>query len=377
MTPAQLSRIVLRTVRRAVEADELRVAVPERVVVQSPPRPGCGDYATNVALRLAGGARGDGLAPRAVAEVLRRRLVREPGIRGVDIAGPGFLNITLSGDSHARLVELIREQGADYGRNQGLDGHRLRITHDGRARATVVGEAVCRLALASGARVDDPAEDGGGDIVMCDAVMGDVGVDSSAVGESAAGAFAMSGSPDDPHPLRVHRVHVRDVESPLHQLLPLLGEDALRWALLRPAPHDLPDLDPARLLAQRESNPLFRVRYAHSRTRALLRNGRDLGVEPLAGDYEHPAETGLAQALADFPRIVEAAARDREPDRVARYLEAVADACFRCHDACPALPCGEQKPLAVHRSRLALADAAGTVLANGLHLLGISAPAHL
>lgn len=55
VTPAELSRTVLATVRRAVEADELSLTgpVPERVVVRRPPRPGCGDYATNVALQLA------------------------------------------------------------------------------------------------------------------------------------------------------------------------------------------------------------------------------------------------------------------------------------------------------------------------------------
>ena len=60
-----------------------------------------------------------------------------------------------------------------------------------------------------------------------------------------------------------------------------------------------------------------------------------------------------------------------------RHLEGTADAFFRWHDACPPLPVGEQKPLAVHRARLALAEATGTVLANGLRLLGISAPEHL
>ncbi|OMI40249.1 arginyl-tRNA synthetase [Streptomyces sparsogenes DSM 40356] len=171
---------------------------------------------------------------------------------------------------------------------------------------------------------------------------------------------------------------VRPVNVSAPELLARLGLDAARWALLRPAAHDLPDLDPDRLLAQRESNPLFRVRYAHARVRALVRNGRQLGVHSSTdGPYRHPAEVALIATIADYPRLIESAARHRAPDRLARHLEAVADGFFRFHDACPPLPCGEEKPMAAHRSRLALAEAAGVVLAGGLHLLGISAPEHL
>uniref|UniRef100_UPI002FDC22B0 DALR anticodon-binding domain-containing protein n=1 Tax=Streptomyces sp. IBSBF 2435 TaxID=2903531 RepID=UPI002FDC22B0 len=159
----------------------------------------------------------------------------------------------------------------------------------------------------------------------------------------------------------------------------LLGRDATRWALLRPPGEDTPRLGPA-LLEQREANPFFRVRYAHARTRALLRNAHDLGVrvEAAARDpYRHPAETELLGLIADFPRVVETAARRRAPDRLARHLERLADAYFRFQDECPALPKGDEKPSAVHAARVRLADATGIVLADGLHLLGISAPDHL
>lgn len=112
-----------------------------------------------------------------------------------------------------------------------------------------------------------------------------------------------------------------------------------------------------------------------------MRNASQLGITPEAGAYDHPAEIGLLALLADHPRTIEAAARHRAPDQLARHLVAVADAFFRFHDRfhddCPALPSGPLKPSAVHRSRLALADATGAVLAGGLRLLGISAPEHL
>ncbi|MFD8076079.1 ArgS-related anticodon-binding protein NrtL [Streptomyces sp. NPDC059718] len=325
MTPAELSRTVLATVRRAVEADELSLAgpLPERVVVRRPPRPGCGDYATNVALQLAPLT---GVAPLAVADVIGRRLAAAPGIARVDVAAPGFLNITLQGESHEALVDLVRERGHRYG--VGEYAAAALPAPAGEARADAYAAALRRLHAATG--IEPPAR--------------------------------------RPHPVR---------ETP-DELRRSLGADATAWALLRPPAEDAPRTDPAEHLAQREDNPLFRVRYAHARSRALLRNAHDLGLEPGAeSGRRDPAETELLGLIADFPRTVEAAARHGAPDRVARLLERTADAFLRFHDECPALPKGEEKPSAVHGARLALADAAGTVLANGLTLLGISAPRHL
>lgn len=344
MTPAELSRTVLATVRRAVLADELRVdEVPERIAVQRASRPGCGDYATNVALQLAGPA---GRSASDVAVILARRLEKEPGIAQVDIAAPGFLNITLHALAHADVVRDIREQRGAYGHGDGLADERVTATAPGgpggvdAVRAPVVAEAVNLLLRAAGA------------------------------------------GPGAPEAVRV--------EEPEPGALRGLDQDATRWALLRPPAEDRPR-PAADLLRQHESNPLFRVRYAHARTRALLRNAHDLGVhlnappDPAAPpgardrdrDPHHPAETELLGLLADFPRVVETAARRRAPDRVARHLERVADAFLRFHDECPALPRGDEKPSAVHAARVRLADAAGVVLADGLLLLGISAPDHL
>ncbi|MDI5968267.1 DALR anticodon-binding domain-containing protein, partial [Streptomyces sp. SL13] len=165
-----------------------------------------------------------------------------------------------------------------------------------------------------------------------------------------------------------------------HPAYATLGADAANWALVRPPAGDPPDLAPATHLPQRTANPLFRIRYAHARTRALTRNAADLGFAP--GEFtpaaaDEPAQAALLGAIGDYPRVVESAARHRAPDRVARALEGVADAFLDYHDSVALLPSGDGKPSAAHRSRLALADAAGTVLAGGLSLLGISAPAHL
>ncbi|TXS21088.1 arginine--tRNA ligase, partial [Streptomyces sp. ms191] len=87
---------------------------------------------------------------------------------------------------------------------------------------------------------------------------------------------------------------------------------------------------------------------------------------------EPPAARRLVGVLGDQPVVLAAAARHRAPDRVVRQLEAVADALLDFQHT--VLPRGDEKPSAAHRSRLALAEAAGTVLAGGLSLLGITAP---
>ncbi|MFD7668709.1 ArgS-related anticodon-binding protein NrtL [Streptomyces sp. NPDC059788] len=155
-----------------------------------------------------------------------------------------------------------------------------------------------------------------------------------------------------------------------------LGSDEARWVLLRPAPQDAVRV-PERPV-QREGNGRFRVQYAYARTCAMTRNARELGFAAEPGDVGGSrVAREVWAAIAEYPGVVEAAARHRAPDRVARHLEVTADAWLRCHDVCPPLPVGEEKPSAVHRARLALAEAAGTVLANGLHLLGISTPDRL
>ncbi|MFH9223655.1 ArgS-related anticodon-binding protein NrtL [Streptomyces lydicus] len=373
MTPAELSRTVLRSVRGAVEERELSVPVPARIVVQPPPRPGCGDYASNVALQLAKPA---GRPAREVAEILRKRLAGTAGIDRVEIAGPGFLNFTLGDGALVALVRDVLAQGLAYGdRSAG-----------NRPVADLVSADPAPVGRVSTNRVSTgPAPVGRGSTGRASAGRFGPGARAAVVGEvlERIGAAAGRTGRADGGPALV------PVPEDLATLTARLGTDEARWILLRPAAHD-PVRVPERPV-QRESNPRFRVQYAHARTRALVRNAADLGFLSEPGGVGAPAADGsgaefrpapasahaLHTLLAGHPSVVEAAARLRAPDRLVRHLEATADAFFRWHDDCPPLPVGEQKPLAVHRARLALAEATGTVLANGLRLLGISAPEHL
>ena len=373
MTPVELSRTVLRAVRRAVDDGELDVVVPTGAKVTAPGPGGCGDYATNLALQLAGPA---GQPPLRVAEILRRRLAHSDGISDVVVTGPGFLNISLRGNQ-ADLVREILQLGQRYGHVDRPTGQLVQLHAPHEVRAVVVMDALARVLRSQGALVRTscvrrPAP-GWVDVL---------GVEVDAYGTS-----------DAPAPLDVN---VRPV--PADSDPTFLGRDAARWALLHPAPHDRPRIT-ADHLVQRESNPLFRVRYAHARTRALRRNASDLGFHAEPGNTAtpghplteprntHPARAAVEQTqdaadlkalhavLADHPRVLARAAAQHAPDRLARHLVSVADAALPF--LVTVLPRGAEKPSAAHRARLALAEAVGAVLAGGLTLLGIDAPEHL
>ena len=160
MTPEQLQAVVRTAVAAAVERGALAVPVPEDVVVERPKNPEHGDYATNVALRLAKPA---GRPPREVAEVLAEELRAQPGIAAVDVAGPGFLNITLAQGALGRIAVEAVTAGPAYGHTDALAGQKLNLefvsanptgpVHIGGTRWAAVGDALGRLLEASGATV--------------------------------------------------------------------------------------------------------------------------------------------------------------------------------------------------------------------------------
>jgi len=89
---------------------------------------------------------------------------------------------------------------------------------------------------------------------------------------------------------------------------------------------------------------------------------------------DHEREGALLGALGEFPRVVATAAELREPHRVARYLEELAGTYHRFYDACRVLPRGDEETTDLHLARLWLVEATRVVLANGLRLLGVTAP---
>ncbi len=162
----------------------------------------------------------------------------------------------------------------------------------------------------------------------------------------------------------------------IDDLVGAIGVDAARYALARYSTDSTIDLDLDLWARKSDDNPVFTVQYAHAREASLLRNAADLGVvaESHPDLLSHEKEGELLRALAEFPRVVKAAAELREPHRVARYLENLARTYHRFYDTCRVLPRGDEETTELHRARLLLVEATRIVLANGLALLGVSAP---
>jgi arginyl-tRNA synthetase len=163
----------------------------------------------------------------------------------------------------------------------------------------------------------------------------------------------------------------------LQEFVDMAGVDAVRYSLAR-YPSDSPlTLDIDVITRKANDNPVFYVQYAHARIASLLRNATELGIahgELDATLLTHEREVDLLGTLAEFPRVVASAAELREPHRIARYLEELAGVYHRFYDVCRVLPQGDDAVTDLTRARLWLCDATRTVLANGLGLLGVSAP---
>ncbi|MCW2696131.1 MAG: argS [Modestobacter sp.] len=550
VTPEQLRDVVRSAVAAAVERDTLAVDVPDDVVIERPKNPAHGDYATNVALRLAKAA---GRPPREVAELLAGQLRAHPGVATVDVAGPGFLNVTFaSGVLGAIAVEAVTA-GEAYGRTDVLAGQRLNLefvsanptgpVHIGGTRWAAVGDALGRLLTASGAQVtreyyfndagaqidrfagsllaaahgrpvppDGYAGDYIGEIagqvvaaepgvldlpeaeqqerfrvlgvdlmfaeikrtladfgVVFDVyfsertlhetgalekaiarlreqghvyeadgavwlrtttigddkdrvlVKGDgettyfaadcayyldkrergfdrvvimLGADHHGyIGRYKALVAALGDDPDvnleiligqlvnlvrDGEPLRMSKRAGTVVL--LEDLVGAVGADAARYALARASVDQQIDLDLDLWSRQTNDNPVFYVQYAHARISSLLRGAADLGLAlGQAADVDtaqlaHQREVDLLRAIAEFPRVLTAAAELRAPHRVARYLEELAGTYHRFYDSCRVLPRGDEEATPVTTARLWLCAATATVLRNGLAVLGVHAP---
>jgi arginyl-tRNA synthetase len=547
VTPADLISAIRAAVARSVDAGDFAAEAPGDIVVERPKNRDHGDYASNVALRLAKQA---GKPPRVVAESIAKRLLEADGIAAVDVAGPGFLNITLHSGSLGALAQAIVGAGAEYGRGASLAGHNINLEfvsanptgpiHMGGTRWAAVGDSLARVLQASGATVtreyyfndhgaqidrfarsllaaalNEPApEDGyaggyitdiaarivaahpeattlprdkaqelfrseGVDLMFAEikASLHEFGVDfdvyfhenslheSGAVdhaiarlreqgrifekdgaiwlrttdfgddkdrviiksdGNAAyiAGDLAyylnkrergfnqvvimlgadhhgyigrlmamcacfgdtpgvnlqvligqMVNLVKDGQPVRMSKRAGTVVT--LEDLVDAVGVDAARYALARSSADSSIDIDLDLLASAKNENPVFYVQYAHARTANVVKNAADIGITLGAFRPElltHETESALLTSLGEFPRVVAQAAELREPHRVARYLEELAGVFHRWYDACRVTPKGDEEITDTNRTRLWLNVATKTVLANGLSLLGVSAP---
>ena len=156
----QLAAQILAAINAAFSRGELEGSAPETIQLERPKNRDHGDYATSIALQLAKAA---GKNPRDVAAILQSAIGSIDGVSKVDIAGPGFINITLDRASQAELVRTIRTAGASYGHGTSLNGVSINLEfisanptgplHLGHTRWAAVGDSLGRVLSAAGARV--------------------------------------------------------------------------------------------------------------------------------------------------------------------------------------------------------------------------------
>ncbi|QBS43227.1 arginine--tRNA ligase [Nocardia sp. CS682] len=165
----------------------------------------------------------------------------------------------------------------------------------------------------------------------------------------------------------------------LEDLVEAIGVDAGRYSLVRSSVNSSIDIDLDLWTSQSSENPVYYVQYAHARTASIARNAAEFEYDKVTPDLAlltSDEEGELIRTLGEYPRVVTSAASLREPHRVARYLEELAGTYhrFQTNKNLRVLPLGDEPVSPTNAARLVLVNATRQVLANGLALLGVSAP---
>lgn len=284
--------------------------------------------------------------------------------------------------SPALLDDLVRSAASEVLAARGLDPAALPADAGvGRPRDRAQGEYATTLALRAGGPTGVPSRvlaAGLADALarrpeVADAEVageGFVNLRLTPAGRAALVADATTATTPEADAERIRSAARKRTAHLPDELVASAGEDTARWAALRSS-SEWVLFTPVRVRPDLE-NPAYRVRYAHARLVALARNAADLGVSvgPDPGVLTRPDEVELVGCLAGYP----AAVRSGETPRLAGHLEELADAALDLHDSAAVLPRGDEEVTDLHRARLAAVVAARRVLAEGLGLLGVSAP---
>jgi arginyl-tRNA synthetase len=173
----------------------------------------------------------------------------------------------------------------------------------------------------------------------------------------------------------------------LREVIDEVGRDPVRFMLLFRKNDASLDFDLAKVVEQSKDNPVFYVQYAHARCASVFRQARealpDIELTPAAlgqadlSVLDDEGEADILRRLAQFPRLVEAAAASHEPHRVAFYLYDLASAFHSFWNKgkdSPQLRFVNQTHPLLTQARLALVHAVRSVVAAGLAILGVTAP---
>ncbi|RVT85152.1 arginine--tRNA ligase [Rhodobacteraceae bacterium CCMM004] len=161
----------------------------------------------------------------------------------------------------------------------------------------------------------------------------------------------------------------------LRDVVDEVGPDVTRFHMLT-RKNDAPlDFDFDKVTEQSKDNPVFYVQYAHARCRSVLRRAEAAGIAAAAPDLVDPAELDVARRLAEWPRLVDIAARNHEPHRVAFYLYDLASALHTLWNKgndVPALRFWQEGDPEATAAKIPLAQAVSVVISAGLGILGVA-----
>ncbi|MDZ5448791.1 DALR anticodon-binding domain-containing protein [Labrys sedimenti] len=330
---------------------------------------GRGDFTSNAALVL---SRPAGMPSWILAGLLAETLESIDGIAGVEIAGPGFLNLTLAPAIWARMLAGVLRAGSRYGARTREGAGYSTIDFGATdpqssrplspARCEAVGTALANMLDHLGSRADRHFRTG--------AVQADVIV--------RLGPLLGLKGRNSP-PIAGHRADELD----LSMVAGIIGDDAACLGMLM-QPADAPlTLDLDLLLDQSHANPVFELHYAHARCCALRQQGEIRGHGDCdenhwdVGAFEDEGAQLILRLLALYPSQIDLAVRQREPCRLLHYLCSLAGGLHQQYYrslGAPHLRFIRDDDRLLTGARLALVRGVETVLKSGLGLLGSSAP---
>jgi arginyl-tRNA synthetase len=360
------------------------------IEVQRPRDARHGDFASNVAMRLASAATRN---PRALAEAIKSALPADAALARVEIAGAGFINFFLSEHSYHEEIRRALRDDADYGQCEVGRGREVTVEvasiesggplHSGHARRAAFGACVAALLEAAGYRVTREcrlvaaggASASAADLAAIRQELAEFGVIFDFWGGGGSrGLPAMSlfrGGQKLPASAQPgERVTLRALRAEV-------GNDAARlYCVMRGCDQPLLfDLDRAR--ARSLDNPLYSIQYAHARIVNVQRQIGDRGLKVDAargrsalGLLVEPPERALMRRVSAFPEVVAQSADERAPPLLAQYLRGLAHDFHNYYGAYPIVV----PDAALRDARVALASAVGVAIRNGLRLLGVAAP---
>ena len=409
MSPAKtLFALVRERVHAATAAVAARCLLPPgldltKVVIEAPRDPAHGDMTTNAAMVL---ARGSGRPPRELATMIAGRIAIDALVARVDIAGPGFINLSLTFEALACDLRALLAAGAAHGRADVGRGAEVTVVYlgadptapmqAGDARAAVFADALASLLDCAGytvtrrSRLEDA--DGGQTIVVLSSGRG---VDIGGIQRAATAAGRAGRETKVVGPMRLSRagrpVPPEPVTPTPRDVLDGVDRDALRFMMLWRGYDALLDVDLVRATEQTRGNPVFCVQYAHARGHSVFRNARgivpDLPEDPRGRALmlararlerlDGRAESSLMRRMAFYPCVIESAAAAREPHRIALYLHELASefhAVATEGKDSPHLRFIIQDDPQLTLAHLALVQGIVTILASGLSMLGVGAP---